>query len=63
MKKMDFVKDDEFDELSVGSFPPFPGDNIPLLRGTHNNLGLCNLLLGQLIIPLTDEIVDYPLNR
>ena len=22
MKKMDFVKDDEFDELSVGSFPP-----------------------------------------
>ena len=44
-------KDHESDELGVGALPALAGDDVPLLRRTHDHLGALDLLLVQLMIP------------
>ena len=51
MTSVSTYKDHESDELGVGAFPSLAGDNVPLLRGTHNHLGALDLLLVQLMVP------------
>ena len=49
-KKQDTYDDDEPNKLSVGLLAPLPGDDVPLLRGADNDLGGCDLVLGQLVV-------------
>ena len=49
-KKQDTYDDDEPDKLGVGLLAPLPGDDVPLLRGADNDLGGCDLVLGQLVV-------------
>lgn len=41
----------EPDELSVGALAALPGDDVPLLGGTDDDLGVGDLFLGQLMVP------------
>ena len=38
MKKMNFINDKKFDQLSVSPVSRLSGNDIPLLRGCDNNL-------------------------
>jgi len=51
MKKMDLVKDDKSHQLGVRTLPTFPRDDVPLLWGADDHLGLVDLLLGKLAVP------------
>ena len=51
MQEMDLIDDDQPDELGVGALPRLPGDNIPFLGGTHDDLGGIDLFFVQLVIP------------
>ena len=50
MEQVDLVEDDQPDQLSVGPLASLPRDDVPLLRGADNHLGLVDLLLAQLAV-------------
>lgn len=57
MEQMHFVDDDEFHEFHVRSFTALAGYDVPLLWGRHDDVGLLNLLFGQMDI--TSELPDF----
>lgn len=48
MEQMDLINDDEANKIRVGSLRGLAGDDVVLLRGRNDDLGLGNLLLGEL---------------
>ena len=47
----DTHKNQQAHKLCVGLLPSFAGDDVPLFGCAHNDLGLSNLLAGQLVVP------------
>lgn len=47
VEQVDFINDQEPDQLRVDAITALPRDDIPLLWGGHNDLGLLNLRLRQ----------------
>ena len=48
VEEMDFVNDDEANEVGVAGVCAFASNDVPLLWGRHDDLGLRYLLLGHL---------------
>ncbi len=62
MEHVDLVYDHELDHLKEGSFPCLASDNVPLLGGSHDDLGFFDLVLAKLHVACEfsdfDAIVD-----
>jgi hypothetical protein len=56
VEQVDLVNDDEADEVGVARVGGLAGDDVPLLRGRDNDLGLGDLLLGELRV--TSQLGD-----
>eukprot|EP00962_Isochrysis_galbana_P025538 scaffold7887_cov127-Isochrysis_galbana.AAC.1 len=56
MQQVDLVDDHQPHQLRVGAVSALAGDDVPLLGRGDDELGLADLLLGQLLI--SRELVD-----
>ena len=50
MQQMNLIKYDQPDELRVRPLASLPSDDVPLLGGAHDDLGLGDLLPAQLVV-------------
>lgn len=56
MQKVDFINNNQADQLSVGSITTLASDDIPLLRSGDNDLSLTDLLFGH--VDISRKFVD-----
>ena len=56
MQKVDFINNNQADQLSVGSIATLASDDIPLLRSGDNDLSLTDLLFGH--VDISRKFVD-----
>ena len=50
MQKMNFVYTNQANKIYVAGIGSFAGNDVVLLRGGDDDLGLCDLLLGELAV-------------